>query len=313
MYEVHCKVNFILSSKKSQLLSTKMSQKHSTQVIDLEDDNDIEMHETHRGKGKQRAVDAWTAQDVVHWLESIVFAAPSAAPSTSQQATNVQIYSTIFEQNAIDGAVLLTLSEEDLKEMGISVLGHRRKIVMEVKKLQQAYQQVEQIPSPNLKRIREVENDDEVVEEPAAKRIKLDHGKGPAKPKNTDSTSSDVSSDAVVKLLQPKTCAICMDDVDCDFIQPLSKCGHEFCRECLQGYFINAIESRKLPILCPLPDCKKDIPVDDLELCLEPKWIKLFEEYSLSKTLEGSGDYIHCFTPNCENVFFREGMHCNFN
>src|SRR5262245_14357310 len=38
-------------------------------------------------------------------------------------------YERVFRENAIDGGVLASLTAEDLKEMGVGAVGHRRKLL----------------------------------------------------------------------------------------------------------------------------------------------------------------------------------------
>lgn len=46
----------------------------------------------------------------------------------------------------------------------------------------------------------------------------------------------------------PKECEICQEQVKFDLMHPLHDCGHSFCRDCIQKYFITEITSKKLPI-----------------------------------------------------------------
>eukprot|EP01080_Neovahlkampfia_damariscottae_P001742 gene1742-511_t len=57
-------------------------------------------------------VNSWKTEDVLKWIEEIGY----------------KEYSELFKKNDIDGIELLKLSENDLKEMGIDSIGHRRKI-----------------------------------------------------------------------------------------------------------------------------------------------------------------------------------------
>jgi class 3 adenylate cyclase len=51
--------------------------------------------------------------DIGHWLREL----------------GLEQYELTFRANAIDGAVLLTLKAEDLKDLGVSLVGHRRKLL----------------------------------------------------------------------------------------------------------------------------------------------------------------------------------------
>jgi hypothetical protein len=59
------------------------------------------------------SVKGWKVQDVCNWLSTLNLS---------------QDYSKIFAKNAIDGDVLVTLTGEDIKELGITVFGDVRKL-----------------------------------------------------------------------------------------------------------------------------------------------------------------------------------------
>jgi len=92
--------------------------------------------------------------------------------------------------------------------------------------------------------------------------------------------------------------------VDVDFIQSLS-CQHEFCRNCLEEYFKNALKSRELPFVCPAMNCKKEVIDSDLLLLLDSKTLEEYSNCSLSKFIEDHSDtYSCCPTPDCSYLFF---------
>src|SRR6516164_7124530 len=45
------------------------------------------------------------------------------------QQLGLEEYQPAFRANAIDGSVLLTLTAEDLKDLGVELVGHRRKML----------------------------------------------------------------------------------------------------------------------------------------------------------------------------------------
>jgi hypothetical protein len=51
--------------------------------------------------------------DVGHWLRSL----------------GLEQYEATFRENAIDDTVLFSLTAEDLKDFGVSIVGHRRKLL----------------------------------------------------------------------------------------------------------------------------------------------------------------------------------------
>src|SRR4051794_1994553 len=61
-----------------------------------------------------------TAVDVREWLKSL----------------GLEQYEVAFRENAIDAEVLLTLTADDLKEMGVVPIGHRRRLLDAIAKLQ---------------------------------------------------------------------------------------------------------------------------------------------------------------------------------
>ena len=44
-------------------------------------------------------------------------------------AIGLEQYEAAFRENAIDGAVLPTLTANDLREMGVAAIGHRRRLM----------------------------------------------------------------------------------------------------------------------------------------------------------------------------------------
>jgi hypothetical protein len=44
-------------------------------------------------------------------------------------ALGLEQYEAAFRENAIDGAVLPTLTARDLREMGVAAIGHRRRLM----------------------------------------------------------------------------------------------------------------------------------------------------------------------------------------
>src|SRR6516165_4483469 len=54
-----------------------------------------------------------TSVDIAAWLRSL----------------GLEQYEQAFRDNAVDAAVLLELTAEDLKDLGVSLVGHRRKLL----------------------------------------------------------------------------------------------------------------------------------------------------------------------------------------
>ena len=64
-------------------------------------------------KGRIRYAARGAVMDVVAWLRSL----------------GLEEYETAFRENEIDEGVLPNLTTEDLKELGVAALGHRRKLL----------------------------------------------------------------------------------------------------------------------------------------------------------------------------------------
>eukprot|EP01119_Soliformovum_irregulare_P015496 TRINITY_DN4362_c0_g2_i3.p1 TRINITY_DN4362_c0_g2~~TRINITY_DN4362_c0_g2_i3.p1 ORF type:complete len:493 (+),score=104.76 TRINITY_DN4362_c0_g2_i3:122-1480(+) len=104
---------------------------------------------------------------------------------------------------------------------------------------------------------------------------------------------------------QPKKCVMCLEDIDIDFFQCLSKCKHEFCRDCLQTYVNIKIDERDFPILCPSLQCKKEIDLTDLEVLLTKEKLDLYQQQQMKSVIEKNPEnFICCPTPDCQYVFF---------
>jgi len=104
--------------------------------------------------------------------------------------------------------------------------------------------------------------------------------------------------------LQPRECTLCLDEIEIDFFQALD-CGHEFCRDCLEQYFVTAISSKKFPLVCPDQRCKKEVNDLDLRLILKTQELEKYENFSLSLFIEKNGSsYSCCPTANCPYLFF---------
>jgi hypothetical protein len=46
-------------------------------------------------------------------------------------------------------------------------------------------------------------------------------------------------------------CGVCLDTLPEELIARIDPCGHSFCRECIRGFVVSQIESRRFPVLCP--------------------------------------------------------------
>lgn len=241
----------------------------------------------------------WDVERVAEYIVDTLF-----PENGSEQAT---AYKKIFVENAVDGAVLLTLTTEELKnDLQIAALGHRKRISSIIDELRQKDTQarkysetvtiIEDEDTKNNKRSREAfesQHTEEFIDpSQERKRIRM-------------AESQERRDLAFAMTFAPRACVICMEEIDIDFIYKLSGCGHDsFCRECMSSYLIDQVQSRNT-CKCPIPDCKAEIARDDLEFLLEKKYIDLYEQFALESVIvKNPQNFLNCFTPGCDYVFF---------
>jgi hypothetical protein len=174
----------------------------------------------------------WTTKDVSKWLTEEV---------------GLTEYCSVFEENDITGKgliktkisinndkELLSLNTQDLKDLSIDKVGHRKRIELAIQQIKQKPQT--NAPSNMQKQKRKIE--ETIVQESSPqvrKRVKLD---APQPIRPTQPTHAPPLS----------TCMICFDEKDT--IYPLRNCKSKgsFCLECLQQYMEDKISTKTIPI-----------------------------------------------------------------
>ena len=94
-----------------------------------------------RRRGK--AVEDWTVEDVVAWMNLVVLRSSTdsiggqsqSGTASGMGAGSLESASQLFREEEIDGQVLLTLEEEDLKKLGVTKFGHRRLLMLKLGEL----------------------------------------------------------------------------------------------------------------------------------------------------------------------------------
>ena len=85
---------------------------------------------------------------------------------------------------------------------------------------------------------------------------------------------------------------------------PFDQCGHLFHPDCAKSYFNSKIDDKSLPLKCPLPECKLDIAISDIQMILLPEEFQKFEKFTFDLYIEKNNDsYNCCPTPNCPFVY----------
>jgi len=83
-------------------------------------------------------------------------------------------------------------------------------------------------------------------------------------------------------------CVICLDTLFSEAVFPLTNCKHLFHIGCLETYVIEEIKKRTFPIRCPNPDCKTEIPDDDIKDILQEhiEYQDIYDDYYIKFYLE---------------------------
>lgn len=120
--------------------------------------------------------------------------------------------------------------------------------------------------------------------------------------------------DKEVKPEEPLSCMICIDTISEQDFLPLENCGHMFHPACVLEHIETLLADRTFPISCPLPDCKVDISVLDLQERLSPEQQKRYLEYSFDSYVSKNGAEVSCCpTPDCKYVFVLEPNESHLN
>lgn len=85
------------------------------------------------GGRESHDVEQWTEQDVIDWLFSL-------------QGGQLTEYATLFQSHHITGHYLFVLTSDDLLEMGVLSLGHRKQLLEQVEILRQDYHRLKHFP-----------------------------------------------------------------------------------------------------------------------------------------------------------------------
>ena len=105
-------------------------------------------------------------------------------------------------------------------------------------------------------------------------------------------------------------CPICLDGLFSQAIFPLNNCGHLFHIGCLETYVIEEIKKRTFPIKCPNPDCKIEIPEDDIKDTLQAhiEYQDIYDEYYIKSYVDSHPtEFYQCPTANCKFICSVEG------
>ncbi|CAI2370759.1 unnamed protein product [Moneuplotes crassus] len=121
-----------------------------------------------------------------------------------------------------------------------------------------------------------------------------------------EEAKQDPSDEA--KQLVVGDCKICLDDIQMDEVQGIDTCAHLFHKECLQTHLETSIDSNKIPLVCPIVECKEEVPFGIIRETLTKKYVERFDLFSFKMAMnQNAQKFMACPTPDCEYVVCVEG------
>jgi len=102
----------------------------------------------------------------------------------------------------------------------------------------------------------------------------------------------------------PGECPICCEDsVSPSDLFIFDTCEHQYCRECLQGYFANCIaEGKALEITCPYPNCKTLVEYTQVQSVVTEELFNKYIEFTFIASLNADPSVKWCPRPGCGNA-----------
>lgn len=217
-----------------------MTQKNATRESLLDNEDTSTSSASGKGKGSLKAaqlaelpIQSWTCEHVLLWLQTAVFNttfmqnntnnSPMKSSTAASQINTqmvipieqlVENYIEAFATNDVSGSVLQSLTSDDIKELGITKLGHRRTLELALAKLKEEkaeqqqlaaqQQQANTAPSTTTtpKRPRNTASDDsndeesknnETLQQSEPKRQKVVEQEAPASTNNSGTNSKEGS------------------------------------------------------------------------------------------------------------------------
>jgi len=102
----------------------------------------------------------------------------------------------------------------------------------------------------------------------------------------------------------PGNCPICCDDeVPPENLYIFGQCLHQYCKECLQGYYANKINENKIAdIACPFPSCSTIIEYHQIQDVVDPVLFAKYEEFAFLASLNADPTVKWCPRAGCGNA-----------
>ena len=84
---------------------------------------------------------------------------------------------------------------------------------------------------------------------------------------------------------------------------PMENCDHFFHKKCLNQYFKIEMEMNKIPLKCPITDCKHPVvyPIV-IGKVLTTEQVDAYHHKTLSLCIETNKNLVWCPTPDCKGA-----------
>ncbi|GMH36213.1 hypothetical protein BSKO_04081 [Bryopsis sp. KO-2023] len=107
-------------------------------------------------------------------------------------------------------------------------------------------------------------------------------------------------------------CKICLEKVDEDSTYGIKSCSHAFCMACLEQHVKHSVSSRKFPVVCPWPECTKNmLDTECINLLDSEDMTRKFLEMKTELSIPEK-DRLYCPNPRCSTLLIVEEVNRNF-
>ena len=83
--------------------------------------------------------------------------------------------------------------------------------------------------------------------------------------------------------------------------------AHFFHRDCIRTHLEVSIDSNKIPLMCPIPECKAEIQINSVDNLLDKAYVDRFERFAFKLVvLKNSQKFLSWPTADCDYIFWVE-------
>eukprot|EP01100_Stratorugosa_tubuloviscum_P013976 TRINITY_DN721_c0_g1_i5.p1 TRINITY_DN721_c0_g1~~TRINITY_DN721_c0_g1_i5.p1 ORF type:complete len:499 (+),score=211.00 TRINITY_DN721_c0_g1_i5:140-1636(+) len=122
------------------------------------------------------------------------------------------------------------------------------------------------------------------------------------KPEELRNSKNDEIEDITISEL---ICPICMDDFKIEDAYTYLKCHHQYCKDCLKGFYNARITEGKVKhINCPSPGCPTEVEYYDIEAIVTKEMFTKYQDFSLLAALRENPNCRWCPKADCGTACF---------